>query len=217
MLGGSGCDRNGFPLYVEVCFKDNRKIKDFLTRVHTPDGVMAAFLSSLSQKPSPARVLIPAELGHPKGAFFAALFLRPFRVKALTIALFGKVNAIMCLHCIDSFKATVTANREHVMFPFFECRSKSGFMSGSCANCVWNAHSACSSVLVPTEVLSTAESSLSFRLAPRLTSRFPGSFKHFNEITPASAAAIGADIVKVNSATTKRYQDKGIPIPPFTT
>lgn len=217
MLGGSGCDRNGFPLYVEVAFQDNRKIKEFLSRIHTPDGVMTAFLSSLPKKPSPTRVLIPAELGHLNGALFNALFRRPFRVKAFAIALFGKVNAIMCLHCIESFKATVTANREHVMFPFFECRSKIGFMSGSCANCVWNGASNCSCILVPSEISSTIEGALSHRRAPRLTKLFPGPFKDFDDITRASATAIGADIVEANDATTKRYQEEGIDMPPYTT
>jgi hypothetical protein len=103
-----------------------------------------AFVMRFAHQETSNRVYIPAELAHPRGWFFQALFVRPERVKALFVAFYGQVNPRLYSHCIRSFTSTVNCVREHVLFPFHNCISLPGRWSGDCANCLWSAHADCS-------------------------------------------------------------------------
>ena len=139
----------GELLYVEVSFK-------LVTEGESLASSLVSFFYNIIRLDAPFRLIIkkyvtvlpnpvyiPAEIAHPEGIFFDNLVSRPERLKAFFIACHGRQNPLMCKHCIRSYTKSVTSNNEHVLYPFHACLSISGFQDGSCANCVWNADSAC--------------------------------------------------------------------------
>lgn len=134
-------DRNGYPLYVELTFKDKDSAsiaKRFFETFIRPDGALFNALLGVKGK-KPMSMYIPADFAHPKGHFFHQLLsCRPERVKALLIAAYGLRNPILCSFCIRSFLSTVSWNRQHIIYPFHTCISFRSFQDGKCANCVWH-------------------------------------------------------------------------------
>ncbi|RTE69500.1 hypothetical protein BHE90_016116 [Fusarium euwallaceae] len=136
-------DRDGFPLYVELAFDDQRGhdpkklAKRFFENCGAPDKVMLELVGLISKRPLQP-IYIPADFAHPRGWFFKQLITRPEHRKALGIALLGHRNPILCRHCCQSYFTNTSWNKEHILYPFSNCVSIRGFMGGKCANCVWH-------------------------------------------------------------------------------
>ncbi|KAL7940508.1 hypothetical protein V8C42DRAFT_349442 [Trichoderma barbatum] len=158
-VGGCVFGHLGLPIYAEItfanCFDPDSKLLDFAEKL-SPEVFFWGNI--FKQRPldlqnaqhllnsgrSRNAVYIPAEIAHPRGWFFSAVQSRPERAKALLVAFYGQVNPRLCSHCIRSYSSTVTSAREHVLFPFHDCISTSGYWHGDCANCLWSGRSDCS-------------------------------------------------------------------------
>jgi hypothetical protein len=158
-LGGVNIGRFNHPIYCEIVVPPSFENKKSAEMAEA-DGLLTpweAFWKYLaSNQPSVLQlfkqfggtkprnqVFIPAEIAHARGWFFEQLFTRPQYMKALFVAFMGRRNTRLCAHCITTYTKTITAAREHVMFPFSECVSLPGAQQNDCANCIWVAASDC--------------------------------------------------------------------------
>lgn len=59
------------------------------------------------------------------------------------VAFIDYQNPIICSGCINAYISNLSFSREHILTPFYACRSVPGFMGGQCANCIWHARGDC--------------------------------------------------------------------------
>ncbi|KAJ4224921.1 hypothetical protein NW757_014310 [Fusarium falciforme] len=141
-------DRDGNPLYVELAFadEDGGDPKQHATRFFSSIGrVDGGIKTILDMIPTTALqpVYIPADFAHPHGHFVDQLIDRRERWLALAVAFLGVRNPVLCSHCVKSYVANVSWNREHILFPFSACISIKGFQNSRCANCIWQRDTTC--------------------------------------------------------------------------
>lgn len=147
-------DRDGNPLYVELAFPDDNgnDPKQHATRFFSSIGRIddqTKTILNLITKTALQPVYIPADFAHPRGHFFDQLIERRERWLALGVAFLGIRNPVLCSHCVKSYVANVSWNKEHIIFPFSACISIKGFKGGRCANCIWQRDGECEWEKVP--------------------------------------------------------------------
>ncbi|KAL4721851.1 hypothetical protein ACLX1H_011345 [Fusarium chlamydosporum] len=118
--GNRGLDRNGFPLYVELVFRqtDDRSPVESAVKMFRALGIKDQVLHNLTDllatRQTMNQVWIPADLAYPYGWFFNQLgdASHPHRLKGLLINMLGAQNPIMCKGCIRSYTTNKSWNLE---------------------------------------------------------------------------------------------------------